>query len=247
MNLDLAHRVAIVCGASSGIGLGIAESLAAEGALLSMFANEREPLEREASRLGALPIYGDLRVGADLERLVAETVARFGGIDVLVLNGGGPPMGTAASVETEQLREAVELLLVPAVDLTRRCLPFLRSSQLGRIVAVTSSAVREPIDDLALSNAVRPGLVGWLKTLAREVAADGVTVNAVAPGRIETRTLISFHEGGSIEADLAEIPIGRWGTARELGDVVCFLASARAEYVTGAVVPVDGGLTRALL
>jgi 3-oxoacyl-[acyl-carrier protein] reductase len=247
MDLGLAGRTAIVCGGSAGMGLAICESLRGEDANVVMFANEPGDVEREAERIGATPVAGDLREPADLERLVATAVERHGGVDVLVLNGGGPAGGLAEEVTADQLREAVELLLVPYVDLTVRCLPLLRASDGGRVVAVTSSSVREPIEQLALSNAVRPGLVGWLKTLAREVAADGVTVNAVAPGRIETRTFAEFYEGRSIEEDVAQIPARRWGSPAELGDVVCFLASRPASYVTGALVPVDGGLTHGLL
>ena len=135
-----------------------------------------------------------------------------------------------------------------SVRLVRLCLPQLRASGHGRVVAITSSSVREPIPNLALSNAIRPGLVGWLKTLARELGPEGVTVNAIAPGRIDTaRVREVYGPGGPSEADLEAIPLRRLGDAREIGDVVCFLASDRATYVTGTVIPVDGGLTRALL
>jgi 3-oxoacyl-[acyl-carrier protein] reductase len=141
----------------------------------------------------------------------------------------------------------VELLLLSATRLTLLCLPHLRASGHGRIVAITSSSVREPIPGLALSNAVRPGLVGWLKTLARELGPEGVTVNVIAPGRIDTPRVREVYPAGPTPADLEEIPLRRLGSPREVGDVICFLASDRAAYVTGAVVPVDGGLTRGLL
>jgi 3-oxoacyl-[acyl-carrier protein] reductase len=247
MELGLSGRTAIVCGASSGMGLACAESLATEGANVSMFARRRDLLEREAERIGALAVRGDLTNPEHLRQLVETTVTAFGSVDVLVLNSGGPPRTTAAGVTDEDVEEAVELLLLSATRLTALCLPHLRKNGHGRIVAITSSSVREPIPGLALSNAVRPGVVGWLKTLARELGREGVTVNAIAPGRIDTDRVREVYPDGPTPEDLEAIPIGRLGTPREIGDVVCFLASDRAAYVTGAVVPVDGGLTRGLL
>jgi 3-oxoacyl-[acyl-carrier protein] reductase len=248
VELGLRGRTAIVCGASAGMGLAIAEVLVGEGANVSMFARRRDVLEREAERLGALAVRGDLTTPAHLAELVERTLEAFGSIDVLVLNGAGPPRTTAADVTAESLEAAVELLLTSSVRLTALCLPHLRASGHGRIVAITSSSVREPIPNLALSNAVRPGLVGWLKTLAREVGPDGITVNAVAPGRIDTERLREVYgDAGPTEADLEAIPLRRIAAPREVGDVVAFLASDRAAYVTAAVLPVDGGLTRGLL
>jgi 3-oxoacyl-[acyl-carrier protein] reductase len=247
MDLGLRGRTAIVCGASSGMGLAVAEALAAEGANVAMFARRRDLLELEAERIGALPVRGDLTNLQDLERLVQTTMEAFGGIDVLVNNGGGPPRTPAAELTDDALESAVELLLLSAVRLTNLCLPHLRQSGHGRVVNITSSSVREPIDNLALSNSVRPGVVGWAKTLAREVGPDGVTVNSIAPGRIETERLAEVYANRPPEEDLATIPLRRFGQPREIGDVVCFLASDRASYVTGTVVAVDGGLTHFLL
>jgi 3-oxoacyl-[acyl-carrier protein] reductase len=249
LNLGLEGRTAIVCGASSGMGLAIAEALAGEGANVTMFARRRDLLEREAERLGALSVRGDLTVPADLEKLVDRTMTAFGGIDVLVNNGGGPTPGHVVGTDTAAFEQAVELLLLPVVRLTNLCLPHLERSGRGRIVNIESSSVREPIDGLALSNSVRPGVVGWAKTLAREVASKGITVNTIAPGRIDTDRLASVYSaGGDARAQAeAQVPIGRFGTAAEVAHVVCFLASEQASYVTGAVVAVDGGLTRSLL
>jgi 3-oxoacyl-[acyl-carrier protein] reductase len=247
VELGLKGRTAIVCGASSGMGLAIAESLSAEGANVAMLARRRDVLEREAERLGALAVRGDVTVPNDLERLVERTVAAFGGVDVVVLNSGGPPRAAATAVTEESLEETVRLLLISSVRLVSLCLPHLRRSGHGRIVAITSSAVKEPIPSLALSNAVRPGLVGWLKTLSGEVGPDGVTVNAIAPGRIDTERLREVYPDGPTEDDLAAIPLRRLGTPREIADVVCFLASDRGAYVTGATIAVDGGLTHGLL
>ena len=243
MDLGLRGRTAIVCGASSGMGLAVAEALAAEGATVAMFARRRELLEPAAERIGALAVRGDLTVPKDLARLVDTTVDAFGGIDVLVNNGGGPPPGPAAGVTDDAVESAVELLLLSAIRLTNLCLPRLEASGRGRIVNIESSSVRSPIDGLALSNAIRPGLVGWMKTLAREVAPKGITVNTIAPGRIDTERLRSL-DG---VADVSQIPMGRLGEPAEIASVVTFLASEGAAYVTGAVVPVDGGITRNLL
>jgi len=242
MDLGLNGKTAIVCGASSGMGLAVAEALAAEGANVAMFARRRDLLEREADRIGALAVRGDLTVPKDLAKLVEQTLGAFGGIDVLVNNGGGPPAGPAAGVADDDVEAAVELLLLSVIRLTNLCLPHLETSGRGRIVNIESSSVRAPIDNLALSNALRPGVVGWMKTLAREVAPKGITVNTIAPGRIDTDRLRSIGL-----ADPAGVPAGRLGEAAEIASVVAFLASDRAAYVTGAVIPVDGGLTRNLL
>jgi 3-oxoacyl-[acyl-carrier protein] reductase len=242
MDLGLRGRTAIVCGASSGMGLAIAEALAGEGANVAMFARRRDLLEREADRLGALAVRGDLTVPKDLSKLVEQTVGAFNGIDILVNNGGGPPAGHAVDVDDGAIEGAVELLLLSVIRLTKLCLPHLEASGRGRIVNIESSSVRSPIDELALSNAIRPGVVGWMKTLAREVGPKGVTVNTIAPGRIDTERQRSV-----APIDMNLVPLRRLGQPAEVASVVAFLASDRAAYVTGAVIPVDGGLTRNLL
>jgi 3-oxoacyl-[acyl-carrier protein] reductase len=247
MDLGLKGRTAIVCGASSGLGLATAEALAGEGANVTMFARRREVLEREADRLGALAVRGDVTNPRDLNSLVQRTREAFGGIDILVWNGGGPPPGRATEITPESVEEAVELLLAPLVRLVELCLPQLVASSAGRILVFTSSAVKEPSDHLALSNTIRPGVTGYAMSLARELGPQGVTVNCVAPGRVDTARLAQLYPDGPGEEDLNAIPLGRWGTPQEFGDVACFLASDRARYVTGTTVVVDGGLTRGLL
>jgi 3-oxoacyl-[acyl-carrier protein] reductase len=247
MDLGLSGRTAIVCGASAGMGLAIAEALAAEGANVAMFARRREVLEPEAERIGALAVRGDVTNPADLKRLVDRTLTAFGGIDILVNNSGGPPRTAAVGLSDEQVEQTVELLLLSAIRLTGLCLPQLERSGHGRVINIASSSVREPIDNLALSNSIRPGVIGWAKTLAREVGPKKITVNSIAPGRIETARLAEAFAGKPRAEDLEQIPLRRFGAPREVAHVVCFLASDAAAYVTGTVIPVDGGLTRGLL
>ena len=246
MDLGLSGRTALVCGASSGLGLASAEALAGESANVAMFARRADELRAHADRLGALAVPGDVTSDADLERAVATTVERFGGLDVLVWNGGGPPAGDALDADDDALDAAYRLLLRPAVKLVKLCLPHLERSPGGRIVAVLSLAALEPTPRLALSNTFRPGLAGWLKTLSREIGPHGITVNCVAPGRIATPRLDYLYPDGPTDGQLEEIPLRRWGTPQEFGDVVCFLASERARYVTGQTLVVDGGLERGL-
>jgi len=246
VDLGLKGRTALVCGASSGLALASAQALADEGANVTMFARRRDVLEREADRIGALAVRGDVTLPQDLERAVSQTVEAFGGLDVLVWNSGGPPAGRAADVTADSAEQAFELLIQPAIRLVGLCMPHLEQSDGGRIVAITSLAAKEPTQNLALSNLLRPGLTGWLKQLAHEVGPQGVTVNCVAPGRIDTDRLAHLYPGGPTEEQLAEIPLRRWGTPREFGDVVCFLASERARYISGQTIVVDGGLQRFL-
>jgi 3-oxoacyl-[acyl-carrier protein] reductase len=248
MDLGLRGRTAIVCGASSGLGLASAEALAAEGANVTMFARRREELELHADRIGALAVRGDVTNATDLERLVDRTLQAFGGVDIVVWNSGGPPAIAPSTLEDDQLESAYELLLLPAVRLVRLTLPHLRKSPAGRIVLITSITVKEPVPHLVLSNAMRPGLTGWAKTLSREIGADGITVNCIAPGRIDTDRMTQLYgPDGPPEEELRQIPLGRLGTPAEFGAVVCFVASERASYINGTTVLVDGGAAHGLL
>ena len=247
MDLNLDGRTAIVCGASAGIGLGIAEALAAEGANLVMFARSPEPLEREAERLGGRRCRATSPVADDLVAPRADSGRGFGGVDILVNNSGGPPRTAAVGLTAEQVEAAVHLLLVSVVRLTDLCLPHLERSGHGRIVNITSSTVKEPTDNLALSNAVRPGVIGWAKSLVARARPQGDHRELDRPGPDRHR---ADSRGASRRPEqrptCEAIPLRRLGTPREIGDVVAFLCSDRAAYVTGTVVSVDGGLVRGL-
>jgi len=246
VDLGLKGRTALVCGASSGLGLASAEALAAEGANVTMLARRRDELERQADRIGALAVRGDVTLPQDTERAVAKTLEAFGGLDILVWNSGGPTPGTATEVTPDAVEQAVELMIQPAVRLVHAARPYLEQSEAGRIIAITSLAAKEPTARLALSNMFRPAITALLKTLADELGPAGLTANCVAPGRIATARLEQLYPGGPTEEGLREIPLRRWGEPSEFGDVVCFIASDRARYISGQTIVVDGGLQRAL-
>jgi 3-oxoacyl-[acyl-carrier protein] reductase len=250
MDLGLEGTAAIVGGASAGMGFAIAEALAAEGCAVTMCARGEDRLNESAARIpGALAVAGDVRDPAVLERLVSDTVAARGRIDILVNNAGGPPAGTFESTPDEAWADAFELSLRSVVRLTRLALPHLRRSGRGRVVNITSWSVREPIPNLILSNAIRPGVIGWAKSLAHEVGRDGITVNTIAPGKVATGRMRELWESrpdpAAAEAeDIAAIPVGRMGDPAEIAAAVAFLCSARAGYISGVVLPVDGGALR---
>ena len=248
MELGIEGRVALVLGASRGIGRGIARCLAREGARVAVTARSADALGAVVDELGdgAAAFAGDT---GDLERMteiVAEVGERMGAVEILVLNTGGPPPGAALDNPTKEWEAAYRSLVLTPHALIEAALPEMRERGWGRIVSVSSTSIREPIPHLALSNAHRSATLGFLNTLAREVAGDGITVNTVATGRFATDRLAKMH--GSLEAaeKLAadDVPVGRLGTTEEYGDLVAFLCSERAAYLTGAVVPLDGGLTR---
>jgi 3-oxoacyl-[acyl-carrier protein] reductase len=248
MDLGIEDRVALVMGASRGIGRGIATALAREGARVAIASRTREALERAADEIDGdvVPFVADT---ADLERLGAlpgEVADSLGPAEILVTNTGGPPPGLALDADLDAWREAYDSLILAPRVLIGATLAGMRERGWGRIVNVGSSATREPIGGLTLSNSHRPGLVGYLKTLAREVASDGVTVNDVATGRFATDRLAA-NWGGWQEMERgasADVPAARLGRPDEYGDLVAFLCSERAAYITGTSIPIDGGLLR---
>jgi 3-oxoacyl-[acyl-carrier protein] reductase len=249
VDLELQGTAAVVGGASSGIGLAIARALAAEGCAVTVVARGRERLERAAAEIGpgTLAMSGDVRDPELLRRVVEETVSARSRLDIVVNNAGGPPPGTFESTPDEAWAEAFELSLNAAVRLTRLALAHLRRSGRGRVVNIASWSVREPIPNLMLSNAIRPGVVGWAKTLAHELGPDGITVNTIAPGKIDTdrvRELWGHYPdpAAAERADIQAVPARRLGKPDEIGSAVAFLCSTRAAYISGTVLPVDGGL-----
>ncbi len=257
MELGLTGRCAVVCASTNGLGEAIARALAAEGASVVVSGRRGARAGDIAAELPkAVGVAVDLTTPDGPAELVAAARASFGEIDVLVLNGPGPKPGTAASVDDEGLDTAVETLLRPQVRLLGLTLPGMRSRGWGRVLAVGSSGVAAPLPNLALSNLGRAALAGYLKTLAAEVAADGVTVNMVLPGRIATDRVAFLDESAAARAGTtadeiaaksqATIPAGRYGDPGEFGAVGAFLCSELASYVTGTTVRVDGGLVRSL-
>lgn len=251
----------MVGGATSGLGRASADALAAEGCRLLIWSRNADALAATAAELRAAHEVDVTHVSADAgspdaAATVADAVARLGGVDIVVLNAGGPPTVDPTATDPEGWSRALQLLAITPVELATRLLPGMRERGWGRVVAILSSGVRQPIADLVYSNAGRSVLAAWLKTTARAVAAEGVTLNGVMPGRIETPRIRQL-DGGRAEregrsedevraAHIASIPAGRYGRPEELGALVAFLASDRASYITGQLLAVDGGLIAGL-
>jgi 3-oxoacyl-[acyl-carrier protein] reductase len=246
MDLGLKGRVALVMGSSAGIGLGIAGALAREGARVAVVSRSRGRAEGAAAAIAgeAAPFVADTDDIDRLAELPAEVEAALGPVDILVANTGGPPLGQALSHELDHWERTYRSLVLAPRMLAGVVVVGMRERGWGRIVNVGSTSTREPIPGLTLSNAHRMAAVGFFKTLSREVAAEGITVNTVATGRFATERIASNY--GSIEAAEAaaqrDVPAGRLGRPEEYGDLVAFLCSERAAYITGAVIPIDGGL-----
>jgi 3-oxoacyl-[acyl-carrier protein] reductase len=248
MNLGLEGRVALVMGASRGLGQAIAASLAREGAKVAIASRSGEKLDEAAAEIGdaATPFIAD---ASDLDRLATlpgEVAEALGPVEILIANAGGPPFGGALDHELDEWETAYRSLVLAPRVLAGAALPGMRERGWGRIVNVGSTSTREPIPGLNLSNAHRMAAVGFLKTLSREVAAEGITVNTVATGRFGTERLAD-HTGsleGAEETAKREVPAARLGRPEEYGDLVAFLCSGRAAYITGTVIPIDGGLLR---
>jgi 3-oxoacyl-[acyl-carrier protein] reductase len=259
MDLGLRGCVALVAGASSGMGRACAMSLAREGCHVGLEARRATLLDEAVAEIAGLDsgaeglaLAGDATDPAHLRSAVDRTLERFGRLDILVNNTGGPPAGGFEDFDDDAWRAAWELTLMSALRLTRFALPALRRSGRGRVVNLTSSAVKEPNEGLLLSNTYRPGVIGWAKTLSQDEGPNGITVNSIAPGYIDTERLKGLYGEGE-EADRARrhdeaaIPLRRFGEPGEIGDVVAFLCSTRAAYISGITVLVDGGLAKGLL
>jgi len=254
MDLGLSGSRALVGGASSGLGRAIATELAAEGARVALTARAGPRLDEAASAVGGLAVPADLSTPDGPADAVRAAVAGLGGLDLLVVNSGGPAGGTFDEVDEARWDAAIEGVLLSAMRSIRAALPHLRTSSSPAILIVLSSSVREPLPHLVTSNVLRPGLVGLVKTLASEIAP--VRINGVAPGRVATDRIAQLDEmqatlSGSPVEDvrrqmLARIPLGRYGDPAEVGRAGAFLLSPAASYVTGAIVPIDGGMIRAL-
>jgi 3-oxoacyl-[acyl-carrier protein] reductase len=263
MDLGLRDKVVMVGGASKGLGYAVARALAAEGATLSIASRDGAAILRAADRIGSetgarvLPITADLGQCDAIERWHAKTIAQYGGVDALFANTGGPPPGDALSFDDDGWQRAFELLLLSVVRTVRLVVPSMKERGGGAILVGTSSSVKEPIPNLALSNVLRAGVTSLAKTLSLELAPFHIRVNTLIPGRIETDRLRHLDEINAKRADvpledhrrevMATVPLGRYGVPEEFGRMAAFLLSDAASYVTGSNVQVDGGLMRGMI
>lgn len=263
MNFGLEGKVALVAAASRGLGRAVAEELAAEGVSLVLCARGREALDEACAHISkaigaaALGVAADVSSGEDVARVVRAGLDKFGRIDILVTNAGGPPLGRFENLSREAWDAASRLLLTSVLELTRAVLPGMKERRWGRILNVTSIAVKQPVENLMLSNSLRAAVTGFARTLANEVAEYGITVNNLLPGytrteRVEELARMMAQKEGITSAQFkarweSEIPAGRLGEPREFAALAAFLASERASYITGTSIPVDGGWTRSLL
>ena len=263
MDLGLKGKRALVMGGSKGLGRSIADSLAAEGAIVTVSGREQASLDKVAAELkalGAQAAYGipaDVSSGAEMDKLADAAVAAMGGVDILVLNHGGPPVCTASQMKEEDLVKWFQNIVLSPIRITNRLMPAMRAQKWGRVIVVGSTGMQHPIPTLALSNTLRASIWGWLKTLAAEVAADGVTMNVLAPGsiltdRITTNTVIRAKQTGVSEDEILaqtakEIPAGRIGMPAEYGPMGAFLAGETGAYITASMIRVDGGRVRSML
>jgi 3-oxoacyl-[acyl-carrier protein] reductase len=263
MDLGLRGRVAIVAAASKGLGRAVAEELAHEGAHVAICSREAKSIEGTAIEIQAStkqPVFWralDVRQAEAIAAFVSDVEKEFGRVDICVTNSGGPPSNSFADTRAEDWRAAVDQLLMSMVSFARETLPRMKKNNWGRFITITSSAVKQPVDGLLLSNSLRAAVTGLARTLANEYAAFGITVNNVCPGYTRTARLDNLAKSISARSNVKpeevfagwarEIPAGRIGTPKEFAAVVAFLASDRASYVNGTSIAVDGGLVRSLL
>lgn len=263
MDLGITGKTAIVAAASRGLGKAAALGLAKEGANLAICARGETALLDTAKEImpltsaGVLPIVADVTNPNDIQKLVKKTADKFGRIDILITNAGGPPSGLFDNFDDRAWQDAINLNLLSTIRLCREVIPYMRKVGGGRIVNIVSVAAKEPIEGLILSNSIRAAVIGFAKTLSNELATDNILVNNICPGWILTDRLSSVvrkraeAQGKSYENALAEItaniPLDRCGTSEEVANLIVFLASERASYITGATVQIDGGLIKGLL
>jgi 3-oxoacyl-[acyl-carrier protein] reductase len=252
MELNLEGKIVLVTAGSKGIGLATALGYHKCGAKVAICGRSQENLDVAAAQMpGCLTVQADVSKTDDIDRLVAEVTDKLGGIDILVNNAGGPPPGLFEQLDDEAWEKAVQLTLMSVVRLTRKVLPHMRTQKWGRIINISSSGIRQPVPNLTLSNSIRMGVLGWAKTLANQVAGDNILVNTVCPGLTDTDrikeilTNQSAATGKSLEeitaGMAAQIPVGRIGEAREIGEVAVFLGSQASSFITGQAITVDGG------
>lgn len=254
MDLGLSTARALVTGGSGGLGAAVATALAAEGARVAVAARASDRLAETARRIGGTAIAVDLSTSDGPADAVANAVGELGGLDLLLVNSGGPPPGRFEDLTDEAWQRAIDGTLWSAVRLVRAALPHLRSSDIPAILVILSSSAREPIPALMTSNVLRPGLAGMIKALVSEIAP--VRINGIAPGRVATARIAQLDEkrardAGTSVAEIerqavARIPLGRYGDPAEVGRFGAFLLSPAASYVNGAIIPVDGGMVKAL-
>jgi 3-oxoacyl-[acyl-carrier protein] reductase len=263
MDLGIKNKVALVTGASAGLGLAAAVSLAKEGVRVAINSRSLDNLKSAAETIeketGINPILveGDLSIDSIPEKIVAKVISKMGSIDILVNNAGGPPPGLFQQHTLETWKKSADLTLFSAIEVTRAVVPYMMKAKWGRIIFITSVAVKQPIDNLIISNCLRAGVTGFAKSISSEFAGHGITVNTVCPGYTDTERLKSLGENlanaqGCDIKDIykkwtSNIPMGRVGRPEELASLITFMASERASYITGASIPVDGGYYKGLL
>jgi 3-oxoacyl-[acyl-carrier protein] reductase len=244
VDLGLSNKSALVTGASRGLGKAIAAALSAEGAKVAICARDAGRIEAAAKEIGAVGLTADLSAPGAAAAVLRQAAEKLGGLDILVVNTGGPPPGGFAAISGDAWRQAFEGLWMSAVDLIRGVLPGMRQRRWGRIMVVTSMSAKEPLPNLMISNALRPGLHGLVNALSREVAGDGVTVNAIMPGYTLTERIREL--GIDEKQAAAQIPAGRMGRPEDFAALAAFLASEQAGYICGAAIACDGGFLRSI-
>jgi 3-oxoacyl-[acyl-carrier protein] reductase len=266
MDLGLGGRVAIVCAASQGLGKATAQGLFDEGAHVVICSRDAGRLQEAAGeivrkaptvRARVVPIVADVTKPQQIKDLVAATVNEFGRIDILVTNAGGPPVASFPDLDDSKWEQGISLNLMSTIRCIREVLPHMRARRWGRIIAITSITAKQPINDLVISSTVRPGILGLVHVLSNQYAGEGIMVNSITPGFILTARQKEISDARAASRGISpeeyvaelvrEVPVKRYGTPEELANVIVFLASERASFVTGATISVDGGLTKGIL